>query len=296
MVRGSASLALSLGLSPLVIGLTIVAFGTSGPELVVGIKGALSQKGNIIVGNIVGSNICNIGLIMGIAALIQPVQVKLQLLRFDVPIMLSGSILMTVFLVDNHVGRIEGLVLVIGIILYVGLSLQLAKNESKEITLDEYSQKNVKSNGKIIVFILQIIGGCTVLVIGGYWLLDGAEQLALNLGVSEAVIGLTIVAVGTSFPELAIFIMASIQKQSDIAIGNIIGSNIFNILCVLGISSLVSPLDAQGINPVDFVFMIFMAALALPMMRSGFVLRRWEGGVFLLIYVFYLLLISTSSR
>lgn len=287
LVRGSAGLALRLGLSPLVVGLTVVAYGTSMPELVVSVKAAWLGSGDIAVGNVVGSNICNIGVILGLACLIQPLQVKLQLLRQDVPLMVGITALVIGLLWDQHLSRWEGALLVLGIIAYTVHLLRAARRETEPAVAEEFQALDTHRRvglGRQVAFIL---GGLLLLFLGGQSLLAGAVQLARGLGVSEAVIGLTVVALGTSFPELAATVVAASRKEGDIALGNIIGSNLFNLLNILGTAALVQPLDCRGISRLDFAMMLALAVLLLPLMRSGFRLQRWEGGLLVVLYGSY---------
>ncbi len=283
LVRGGAALALRAGMRPLVVGLTVVAFGTSSPELVVSLDAAFAGAGNLAVGNVVGSNICNVALILGLAALIRPMRVQVQLIRLEVPIVIACSILLAIFLLDERLGRLEGLLLFLGIIGYLAFSLRQVHKERK--TVKEETLGALPSH--LWHDVAFVIGGVVILVIGARLFVDGAVRLAQSWGVSEAVIGLTIVAVGTSLPELATSVVAAIKKEGDIAIGNVVGSNIFNILAILGISALVVPLRAGGVGLVDLGVMIGLVLLLLPLMRTGFSIDRWEGALLLAAYVGY---------
>ena len=289
LVRGSAALALRLGLSPLVIGLTVVAYGTSTPELAVSFKAALQNNGVVALGNVVGSNICNLGLILGLAALINPLRVQMQLLRFDVPVMIGCSLALPLLLWDGIISRGEGLLLVAGIITYTIVNLRLARRERNPIVLEEFSNAApvTRPRPRAGLELLLIAAGIGLLVLGGRLFLDGAVDLARRLGVTEAVIALTLVAAGTSLPELAATAVAAFRREADIAIGNLIGSNIFNLLNILGISALVRPLDAGGLAGTDLAVMIALALITAPLLRTGFTLHRWEGGLFLLSYIAY---------
>jgi cation:H+ antiporter len=288
LVRGSSSLALRLGVKPLVIGLTVVTYGTSMPELVVSSKAALGGYGGIAIGNIVGSNIFNIALILGISALIHPLRVNLQVIRLDMPVMILASLLLFALFQDITLTRPEGLFFTLGIVLYTVGLLYLSRKEAEKAAVQEL-HASIPEKRKHLVFDLGLIaGGLVLLVVGAKFLVDGAVQLAELWGVSKAVIGLTIVAAGTSLPELATSVIAAIHKETDIAIGNVVGSNIFNILGILGISSLLAPLNGTGISMIDLSVMIGTAIVLLPFMRTGFVLNRWEGAVLLCIYGGYL--------
>ena len=240
LVQGSSALALKANISPLVIGLTIVAFGTSAPELAVSLGATLRGQGDIAIGNIVGSNIFNIGVILGVSATICPLQVKKQLLRIDIPIMLAATILFTILFWNGTLGRMEGLFFLTGIIIYTLFSLLYSRKQEEEPNLELEEQPKHWA-----VDTLTIIGGLVVLVFASRLLVDNAVSIAKELGVSEAVIGLTIVAVGTSMPELATSVVAAYKHKTDIAIGNIVGSNLFNILAIAGSCSLMHPIEAK---------------------------------------------------
>lgn len=288
LVRGSASIALRAGLSPLMVGLTVVAFGTSSPELVVSIKSALAQQGDISVGNVVGSNSFNIGIILGLTALICPIPVRHQVVRVDAPIALGVALLLPLLLLDHGLGRFEGMLLFAGIIAYTWMSFVLGRKED-DATPDDVSVPAVSRHwGVDLAFLL---GGLATLVLGSNLLVDHSVALAQGLVVSEAVIGLTIVAAGTSMPELATSLVAALRKQPDIAIGNIIGSNIFNILAILGVASIVSPFEAFGISWTDFAAMIMFTVLLIPLLYTGRVLHRMEGLLLLALYGVYLYLL-----
>ena len=251
LVRGSASLALRGGLSPLMVGLTIVAFGTSSPELFASIKAAWSQQGDIAVGNVVGSNSFNIAVILGLAAMVCPIPVHRQVIKIDAPIALVVALLLPFLLLNDTLGRGEGLLLVAGIIAYASMNIVLARRQARADTgapADAPMAAVSRHWGMDIAF---IVVGLGLLVFGSIMLVDNSVALAKIFGVSEAVIGLTIVAAGTSMPELATSLVAAIRKQPDIAVGNVVGSNVFNILGILGVASIVSPLRAPGVSMLD---------------------------------------------
>ncbi|NBC17909.1 MAG: calcium/sodium antiporter [Bacteroidetes bacterium] len=286
LVRGSAALALRFGIPPLIVGLTIVALGTSSPELVVSIQAALAGRGAIAVGNVVGSNIVNIAVILGIAVLIRATAVHAQLVRFDVPILVGCSVLLMGLLLDGRLGRPEGLLLVAGLLLYVGAAIYIARREpAAEEAVDVPELKT--PTGSPWRDVLFMVVGLGALVVGANLLVNGAVTIAQTLGISEAVIGLTIVAIGTSLPEMATSAVAAVRGEGDIAVGNVVGSNLFNILAILGISTLVRPVTQAGVGLVDLAVMTVLAVLLLPLMRSDFKLVRWEGAVLLLVYVGY---------
>lgn len=287
LVRGSASLALRLGLTPLVIGLTVVAYGTSTPEMIVSTQAALANQGDIAVGNVIGSNIFNIGIILGLAALVCPINVQFQLIKLDAPIMIGVSLLMVAIIWDGTVSRLEAGVLVLGVICYTVGNLWLARRQATSAVETEFDASMPNPSRNLLLDIGYIIGGLGILVLGSRLLVDNSISLARILGVSEAVIGLTIVAAGTSMPELATSVLAALRKQPDIAIGNVVGSNIFNILAILGVSGLVSPLQAPGISHFDQFVMVAFAIGLFPLLYTGLKVRRIEGVLLLAGYVTY---------
>ncbi len=293
LVRGSSSLAISFGISPLVVGLTVVAFATSSPELVVSIKAAIDGNPGIVVGNVVGSNICNIALILGVAALISPMQVKTQVIKREIPLMIFISFVFLLVLIDGSISRWEGAIFVIGIIAYIILSYMYVRKDKDDAEIVKEFEKGLRTKPyNIWQSILLIIGGLALLIIGSKLFIDGAIETAVKLGVSQAVIGLTIVALGTSLPELITSIVASFRNENDIAIGNIVGSNVFNILSILGISSLINPISNSGVTIIDLAIMMFFTILILPLCRSGFKLRRWEGALLFAGYIAYMIYLA----
>lgn len=288
LVKGSASIALRAGLSRLLVGLTIVAFGTSSPELLVSVKAALSQQGDISVGNVVGSNSFNIGTILGLTALVCPIPVNRQIIKIHAPIALGVALLLPLLLLNHGLGRIEGLLLLAGIVTYIRVSVVLGSGGNAEDQSDVSVPAVSRHWGIDLAFIL---GGLGVLVLGSRVLVDHAVSLAKGLDISEAVIGLTIVAAGTSMPELATSLVAALRKQPDIAIGNVVGSNIFNVLAILGLASTISPVDAPGISTVDYAAMILFTALLIPLLYTGRVLHWIEGVALLSLYGGYLFIL-----
>ncbi|WP_298549807.1 calcium/sodium antiporter [uncultured Parabacteroides sp.] len=283
LVQGSSALALKAKISPLVIGLTIVAFGTSSPELAVSLDAALNGQGDIAIGNIVGSNIFNIGIILGISATICPLQVKKQLLRIDIPVMLIATILLTLLFWNGTLGRTEGFFFLTGIIIYTLFCLFYSRKHGEGPNLELEEQPKHWA-----IDMLAIIGGLVVLVFASRLLVDNAVSIAKELGVSEAVIGLTVVAAGTSLPELATSIVAASRHKPDIAIGNIVGSNLFNLLAIAGSCSLIHPIEAKNINDIDLLVMLAISTLLLPLVKSGQKISRTEGFVLILLYVIYM--------
>jgi cation:H+ antiporter len=285
LVRGAASLARRVGLSPLVIGLTVVAIGTSLPELVVSLGAALRESGDVALGNVVGSNISNIALILGLSALFRPMKVQAQIIRIDAPILAGASALLIVMLLDGTLGRIDGAILVAGIVAYVVFSVRMAGEESDAVA--EEFDEGLPEQQPLWKEVLMLVLGLGGLIVGAHFLVEGAVVIAEALGVSQIVIGLTIVAVGTSLPELATSLAAARRGEGDIAVGNAVGSSIFNILGILGVTVLVHPLPTGGLSVVDGVVMVGLALAILPLMRSHFTLSRQEGAVLVSCYLAY---------
>jgi len=288
LIRGASSLALRFGVTPLVVGLTVVAFGTSAPEMVVSTKAAYLNQGGIAVGNVVGSNIFNIAVILGLAAVIRPMTVQLQLIKFDTPIMIAVSVLCLAVFSNGILGRGEAAFLFAGIILYTVVNIVMARREKSAQVATEFSEGTPHQSKSLVLDFVLIIGGLVLLVLGARLLVDASVAMARIWGVSEAVIGLTIIAAGTSMPELATSVVAAMRKESDIAIGNVVGSNIFNILSILGVAGLVKPLQTGGVNMADFGLVIATAIILLPLMMTGKRIARPEGLLLLGIYGGYL--------
>lgn len=286
LVRGGVQIARRCHVSSLVIGLTLVAFATSAPELVVSCDAALRGAGDIALGNVIGSNICNIALILGLCAVITPLRVNPKLFRVDVPLMIGASILFTVFcLLTGGINRLEGALFLVGIFAYTVGSILHAKRGGESASAEEMEEE--KKNLSIGWAVALVVIGLAALVGGAKLLVEGAICLAKLAGVSQAVIGLTIVAVGTSLPELATSVVAALKGERDIAIGNVVGSNIFNVLAILGAAPLLQPLQADRITPVDLGVMLFCAVILYPMMRTGDTISRKEGAFLLTVYVAY---------
>ncbi len=288
LVRGSASLALRAGITPLVVGLTVVAFGTSSPELVVSTKAAYAGQGGIALGNVVGSNIFNIAVILGLSALVRPLRVNSQLIRFDMPVMIAVSLIACLLARDQHFSRWEGLLLVAGVILYTLVVIRMARRERNRAVQEEFAEGTPHASRSVWLDLGMALGGLALLAGGAQLFVQGAVELARAWGVSEAVIGLTIVSAGTSMPELATSMVAAFRKQEDIAIGNIVGSNIFNVLAILGVSSLLKPFTPGGVTALDFSFMLATALVLVPLMRSRMRMNRLEGALLLAVYGLYL--------
>ncbi len=292
LVRGAAHLAIDLGLSPLVVGLTVVAFCTSAPELGVSVFSVWNDQAGIALGNVVGSNIANVLLILGLSALVAPLVVHRQVIRLEVPIMIGVSLLFLLFALDGSIGRFEGFLLFAGVISYVTWTVRRSRRESRAVREELPAEAQGPSNRT--TQLLQIAAGLLLLVLGARWLVRAAVAIAQSFGVSDMVIGLTVVAVGTSLPELATSALASLRGQRDIAVGNVVGSNIFNILCVLGLTALVSP-GGVPVPPETWAFdlpvMLAVAVACLPVAWIGHRIERWEGGLFLIYYGAYTLIL-----
>jgi len=288
LVRGSSSLALRLGMSPIVVGLTVVALGTSSPEVLVSVKAAMEGYGAMAVGNVIGSNIFNIAVILGLTAVVAPMKIQYQMLKIDAPVMLGIMLLVPWVLWDGHVCRTEGIILLVGIFCYVLLNLLAARRTATKEVEQEFASGIRPMKGGLGVDIAFIVVGLAVLVLGARLLTDNAVEVARALNISEAVIGLTIVAVGTSIPELATAVVAAFRKEPDIALGNVIGSNIFNVLGILGVAAICKPLPADGIQHADVFLMVGLAAALIPLMATGLRLQRLEGAFLLAVYAGYL--------
>lgn len=294
MVRGAARLAAALGVSALVIGLTVVAFGTSSPELAVSLHSSFQGQGGIALGNVVGSNIFNVLLILGLSATIIPLAVDKQLVRLDVPLMISASVVAYFFMLDGHIVAWEGAILFVAVILYTAYLIRASRRQSSAVQAEydqEYGDRSHEHTPSMwLTNIGLVLGGFAMLIFGSRLLVSAASSIAHAFGVSDVVIGLTVVAAGTSMPEVATSIVAAIRGQRDIAVGNVVGSNLFNLLAVLGLTGLVAP----GGIPVpasalafDVPFMVIVAVACLPIFFTGNVIARWEGLLFLAYYVAY---------
>lgn len=301
LVRGASRLAALVGVSPLIIGLTVVAYGTSSPELAVSVQAAYNQQAGIALGNVVGSNIFNVLFILGLSAIIIPLVVSDQLVRRDVPIMIGVSVLLVALSLDGNLSRIDGLLLVLGAVLYTVGSIVQGRKENNPVELPAGGQPQASGVKGVAVQLALIAGGLVMLVLGAQWLVDGAVILAAYFGVSETIIGLTVVAIGTSLPEIATSIMASFKGERDIAVGNVVGSNIFNILAVLGAAAVVSPANIPipaTVLAFDIPIMVVVAVACLPVFFTAGKIARWEGVLFLgyyLAFTAYLVLHATDS-
>ena len=304
LVRGASRLAVSFGISPVVVGLTVVAFGTSSPETAVTVQSAYSGSADIALGNVVGSNILNVLLVLGISAAILPLAVSRRLVRLDVPLLVGASVLLLLLGLDGEINRLDGALLFTGVVAYTGFSLIQSRmehdleNEGEEV--EEIPEGGSGWKSSKTVQLAFIVAGLATLVLGSHWLVRGAVEIATALGVSELVIGLTVVALGTSMPEVATSVIAAFRGERDMAVGNAIGSCLFNILAVLGIASLVAP-EGIPVSPAalrfDIPVMIATAVACLPIFFTGSRVARREGLLFLgyyAAYTTYLLLNSTG--
>lgn len=303
LVRGATRLAARFGVSPLVIGLTVVAFGTSSPELAVSVQSGLAGQADIAVGNVVGSNIFNVLAVLGLAALIAPLLVQQRLVRFEVPLVVGLSVLVLVMAQDGRIGPFDGLLLVAGLVAYTVLVIRQTRREVPAVQAEYAKEFGVAAAGwlaRLPVQIVLVLGGLGLLVLGATWLVDSAVSIARALEISEAVIGLTIVAAGTSFPELATSVVAAMRGERDLAVGNAVGSSVFNLLGILGVAALVTPGGlsvAPGLVFFDIPVMIGAAFACLPIFGTGHRIARWEGALFLayyVVYVTYLVLAATQ--
>lgn len=305
LVRGASRLAAWARISSLVIGLTVVAFGTSAPELAIALKSAYAGQADLALGNAVGSNICNVLLILGISSLVAPTAVSSRLLWVDVPVMIGVSLALFVVGIGGSISRLEGVIFFLALIGYVVWTVHAGRSEPPEVLEEyehEYAVAKPRTRWGLLIHLGQIVAGLVLLSVGADWMVDGAVEIARFFGVSELMIGLTIVAVGTSLPEVAATVVASIRGERNIAVGNIVGSNIFNILCVLGLAAAVSP-EGLEVSPAALAFdiplMIVVAAACLPIFFTGHCIARWEGAAFLAYYaayIAYLVLESTNEQ
>lgn len=295
LVRGAARLAARTGLSPVVIGLTVVAFGTSAPELAVSLGAAIRDEADLAVGNVVGSNIANVLLVLGLSAVVGGGLVVAQrIVRIDVPIMVVLSIAVYALGYDGELSRWEGIAFVIGLLVYVTWTVITTRRSNEVDVATEYEEaldEETLRASSPLMDVGYVVAGLVLLVVGSTALVEAATDIAASLGVSELVIGLTVVAVGTSLPEIATSVLAAARGQRDLAVGNAVGSNLFNILAVLGITAAVSPSSipiSDGALSLDIPVMIAVAIACLPIFWNGYALQRWEGWVFLVYYGAYI--------
>jgi cation:H+ antiporter len=303
LVRGASTLARAVGIPSLIIGLTVVAFGTSSPELAVSLGASLAGQPDIVMGNVVGSNLLNVLLILGLSAAIGPLLVSSQLVRLDVPVMIGVSCLAWLMASDGAVSWLEGAALLVGGVGYTALLIRMGKNQSNSVApaAPESPARRAASRRRLVVPSLLVLIGLVLLVVGTRWLVQGSVDLARAFGVSELLIGLTIIAAGTSLPELATSVVASIRGERDIAVGNIVGSNIFNVTVVLGAAAAAAP-DGVAVSHTalhfDVPVMLAASLVCLPLFFTGGRISRWEGVLLLSYYAAYVayLVLGASSH
>lgn len=285
LVRGASRIAARAGVSPLVIGLTVVAFGTSAPELAVSVGGALSGQSDVALGNVLGSNTFNVLFVLGASALVVPLVVSSQLVRLDVPVMIGVSAVTMLLAWDGKVSRLDGLLLIAGAVAYTVLLLRIAHR-----TGEEEATASAATDGSFARSAALAVAGLALLVLGARWMVQGAVTVAEMMGVSQLVIGLTVVAVGTSLPEVVTSLVAAFRGERDIAVGNVVGSNIFNLLCVLGATAAIAPdgvvVEAEVLR-FDMPVMVAVAVVCLPIFFTGLEIARWEGALLLGYYLAY---------
>lgn len=306
MVRGGAEVAARLGISPIVIGLTVVSIGTSLPELAVGVVAASEGSGALAVGNIAGTNVVNLLLILGLSALILPLTMATRTLRFELPVMAGAAVLMLVLALDGTLSRVDGIILVTGAVVYTAALIQMTRRESRAV-VGEYGEAYAPEQpGDLVVktrptalYIGMMLAGIAVVVIGADWLVDGAVGMARSFGVSDALIGLTVVAIGTSAPELVTTVVSTLRGNRDIAIGNLLGSSIYNILLILGATCLVATdglVMPASLVRIDIPIMVAVALACIPIFVTGRRVSRGEGGAMVAAYAGYLtFLLVTQS-
>ncbi|MDX2138186.1 MAG: calcium/sodium antiporter [Chloroflexota bacterium] len=300
LVKGAARFATALGVSPLVIGLTIVAFGTSVPELLVSIDSALKGVSDIALGNVVGSNIANIGLILGVTAMIYPVAIEWSLLRREIPLMIVASFALMVMVFDGQISQFDGFILFAGFIGFNVYALVMARRDKRQIMqeLAQYEKEEGITNGggiNKLYELLRLAAGIVLLIFGAQWTVEGAVGVAQVFGVSSFIIGVTVVAFGTSLPELTASVIGALRKENDIVMGNVIGSNVANILAILGITAMITPIGvAERIYQFDMVFMIGFALALMPFLLRN-IMKRWMGALFFVVYCLFITLTVTTT-
>ena len=297
LVKGSTNIALRMRISPLVVGLTIVAFGTSSPELLVSINAALSGSPDLTMGNVIGSNICNLALVLGVTALIRPIRVNSDSIKIDWPMTMGSSVLLYFLVREGLLKSFEGLLFIFLLITYTVFVIRKSRKENhKNGFADQPEVAQRKGSKHLVKDIVLIVLGCVGLFYGSDWFVEGGKGLALHLGVGERVIGITVLALGTSLPELVTASIASFKNQTDLALGNLMGSNIFNILSILGITSIIKEIEVSDvILNTDMFWMLGITLLILPMMAHKREVGRYEGFSLLLIYGYYTFKVLSSS-
>jgi cation:H+ antiporter len=291
LIRGAAALARRWGMTPLVVGLTVVAGGTSSPELFVVTGAALAGRDGVSLGNVLGANSLNIGLVLGLTAMIRPLQAHLQLIRFDVPIMILASLVVAAFIGGGGLDRVEGAVLLATLAGYLAFTVFMARRERSDRVREEFATEIPGPLTGLGAELGLIALGLAALALGAQGLLSGAVTVASAAGVSDSVIGITVVAVGTTMPELITCLVAALKREGDIAIGNIVGSNIFNLLGVLGLAGALAPISAAGVQAAEVWGFVLLAALSLPVMWRGMIVNRVEGALLVAAYLAYVTLV-----
>lgn len=287
LTEGASALARRMNVPEIIIGLTIVAAGTSAPELFVSMVSALKGTPDLAVGNVVGSNTMNCMLIVGCAAMVAPMTISRSTVKKDIPFSVGASVLLMLLAFNGFLGRLDGLLLLAGFVAFMAYTLSQARNGQAEAVSGSHQLRPVFS-------VLYVLGGLAMLVVGSNLFVDSASSVAYALGISEGVVGLTIVAGGTSLPELATSVVAARKGQSAIAIGNVIGSNVFNILLILGLTATISPLEIEGITTIDLAVMLLSVVLVWLFSRTRYTVDRWEGAVLVGGYLVYLGWLITS--
>jgi len=299
LVKGSSNLSRDLGIKPIVIGLTVVAFGTSSPELAVSLTASIKGSNDIAIGNIIGSNIANIGLILGIAAIVFPLKVEKVIMKRELPLMIAISVGLYFMAIDRKIGFIDGLILFTGIILFIGYQIYNTMNSKRESRssdnktgMSESTKEKGQTRRNLLCYIVYIVIGLACLLVGAHILVKSAIFIAGSFGISEMVIGMTVVAFGTSVPEMATSVVSALRKEADICVGNVIGSNIFNILMVLGSVALIRPLNvARDTLFFEFPIMLIFSLALIPMIRGNLRVNRFEGIVLVSGYFAFIFLL-----
>lgn len=289
LVKGAVSLAFKLNISPLVVGMTIVSFGTSAPELLVSISAATSGHPDVSIGAVVGSNISNLGLVLGLTVIIFPIAIGRDTLRIDWPLMILASILFFVFARNGEISTLEGIIFLAILVSFTTWLFMNSRKQGKKVLQDVDIEIETDKKQSLILDLLYLAIGFSGLAFGADWLIDAVVNIAKENGVSEKLISVSVVAFGTSLPELVTSCTAAYRKESDISIGNLIGSNVFNLLAILGVTAIVHPIQVNAtINQFDVYVMLGISALIFPLMLFGKSLNRWKGIILILIYCMYI--------
>ncbi len=292
LVRGAVNVASRFHISPMIIGLTIVSFGTSAPELLVSVQAALDGYPDLSIGNVIGSNIANLALVLGVTAIVLPIPVALKTIRLDWPVMMVATLMFWYTISDLMLSSMEGVILFVSLIMYLIYMFYQSRREVKMMKEERLVDEEEIKSKSVLADSLLIIGGCLGLVFGADLLVKASTELARHFGVSEHIIGVTVVAFGTSVPELATSLIAALKKELDISVGNLIGSNIFNILAVLGITSIVKPIPVnQVVLDADIYWVLAITIGVLLFSLHRFLIQRWKGILLLLFYVTYIVLV-----